>query len=143
MSDLAKRINDWKPFHDVVDRGALYAKMDADSKPDRPGWIYVVSSPDMPGLLKIGLTTVNVAERVKSMSAHSAVPRPLVCEQSFPSEAVDFDEWSIHKLLKPCCHGKEWFRIDLADAVAACRKVVEPPEPVSTSYDNLMKVIHG
>lgn len=93
--------------------------------PDRPGWIYVVSSPDMPGLLKVGLTIVNVAERVKGLSANSSTPRPLVLERAFPSDAVDYDEWHIHKLLKPHHHGKEWFRVDLSVVIAACRLTID------------------
>lgn len=113
--------------------------------PDRPGWIYVVSSPDMPGLLKVGLTVVTVAERVKGLSANSSTPRPLVLEYSIQSSAVDYDEWHIHKRLKPHHHGKEWFRVELVVAIAAIDDIVHQPEPevAATSYDNLMAVIHG
>jgi len=99
--------------------------------PDRPGWIYVASSPDMPGIFKVGLTTVSVAERMKGLSANSSTPRPLVCKYSIQSEAVDYHEWHIHKLLKPHRHGKEWFRCELSVAVAACHKIIKlEPEPL-------------
>ena len=111
----------------------------------RPGWIYVVSSPDMPGLFKVGLTMINVAERVKQLSAHSAVPRPLVLERVFTSKSVEYQEDAIHQELGQYHHGKEWFRCELSVVIAACRERIEleEPEVVATSHGNLMAVIHG
>ena len=108
---------------------------------DRPGSIYVVSSPDMPGLLKVGLTTSSVAERVRGLSANSSTPRPLVLEYSINSIAVDYDEWHIHKRLQQYHHGKEWFRVDLTIVVAAIDDIVKDNQAVATSYDNLMMVL--
>ena len=105
--------------------------------PDRPGFIYVVSSPDMPRLLKVGLTTVGTVERVKQLSANPSTPRPLVLEFATESDAVDYDEWHIHKGLKAYHHGKEWFKVELQIAMDAVLEVVQnglslpyPPVPL-------------
>jgi len=95
----------------------------------RPGWIYVVSSPDMPGLFKVGLTTTSVAERVKGLSANSSTPRPLVLEYSAESKSVEYQEDAIHQELGQYHHGKEWFRCELSVVIAACRGRVELEEP--------------
>jgi hypothetical protein len=102
--------------------------------PDIPGFIYVVSSPDMPGLLKVGFTERTVAERLKQLSAHSTVPRPLICVWSCATSAARFHEQETHKLLKPHHHGKEWFRVDLS-------VVIEAAESVQREFDRPLEDI--
>ena len=44
------------------------------------GFVYVLSHPLMPNLLKIGFTTRQVEERVAELSAATAVPGPFIIE---------------------------------------------------------------
>lgn len=103
----------------------------APDVPDRPGWLYVASDPDRPQILKVGLTVVSVAERMKSLAANSASPTAFVALASYASEAVDYDEWDAHRRLKSYHHGKEWFQCELAVAIDAIRKALNlaPPPP--------------
>jgi|SRR5207247_7324472 len=79
----------------------------------------------MPGLLKIGCTTRSVEERVQELNAATGVPVPFVVEAVFPSIAPLEDEARVHEWLKKArLVGREFFEIDLQDAVAAIQSVV-------------------
>jgi hypothetical protein len=44
------------------------------------GYIYILSNPAMQGLLKIGVTSRDVRERVTQLSAATGVPKPFEIE---------------------------------------------------------------
>jgi len=89
------------------------------------GFLYVLTNPRMPGLLKIGCTTRSVEERVEELNAATGVPVPFVVEAVFPSMAPMEDEARVHEWLKKArLVGREFFETDLRDAVAAIQSVV-------------------
>lgn len=55
------------------------------------GWIYCLSNPSMPGVVKIGLTTNTVEERVKQLDT-TGVPSAFKIEHRWQSEDVRQDE---------------------------------------------------
>lgn len=85
------------------------------------GSIYIFSNPSMPGLLKVGYTTGTVAKRASELSGVTSVPTGFRVEWSLPvvgdPKAV---EQRAHAHLAPKRHGKEFFKVSLDDAKAAC-----------------------
>ncbi len=87
----------------------------------KEGFLYVISNPSMPGLVKVGMTSKPPAERMKSLYSTS-VPTPFeaeyfaLCKDRIKSEAV------AHQVLKSwrVNSRREFFR--LAPEVA-CAKV--------------------
>ena len=89
-----------------------------------PGYLYILSNTHMPGLLKIGLTSRSVAERVAELNSATGVPSAFTVEAYFESSDPNTDETAIHKLLETDrAPNREFFRINLAEALAASRSV--------------------
>lgn len=60
------------------------------------GFIYVLSNPSMPGIVKIGMTARNVYERADELYTSTGVPLPFVVEAIFRSHDPEGDEEKIH-----------------------------------------------
>lgn len=109
------------------------------------GYIYVLSHPRMPDLLKIGFTTRQVEERVAELNAATAVPGPFMIEGVFPSNDPEQHESVVHGIFAESrVESKEFFRVELAEALRAVSAIcgpasylrmqgilnpLEPPEP--------------
>ena len=90
------------------------------------GYVYVLSNPRMPGLLKVGCTTRPVEERVQELNGATGVPSPFVIEASFQSSAPEDHEREIHKRL--AAHrvkGREFFQVGLGAVLGVAREVVQ------------------
>lgn len=85
----------------------------------KEGYLYVISNPSMPGLVKVGMTSKSPAERMKSLYSTS-VPTPFeaeyfaLCRDRMQSEAV------AHEVLKPWRVNarREFFQLSPEDAIA-------------------------
>ena len=64
------------------------------------GYLYILSNPQMPGLLKIGLTARTVAARVAELNSATGVPMPFRVEAVFESSDPSTDEAAIQKRLE-------------------------------------------
>ena len=87
-------------------------------KGDGDQWVYVLSNPTTPGLLKIGYTKKLPEERAKQISAATGVALPYKVEwayQCFNGETV---EREVHHKLKSqrVNNSKEFFQISLEEA---------------------------
>jgi len=87
-------------------------------KGDGDQWVYVLSNPTTPGLLKIGYTKKLPEERAKQISAATGVALPYKVEwayQCFNGETV---EREVHHKLKSqrVNNNKEFFQISLEEA---------------------------
>lgn len=82
------------------------------------GYIYILSNPSMPNLLKIGFTERNVDERVEELNS-TGVPVPFEIEAIFGSPNAYTDEQAIHELLNKhrLSSNREFFSVDLKEAV--------------------------
>jgi len=60
------------------------------------GFVYVLSNPSMPNILKIGSTERSVKERVLELSATTGVPTPFQIEYSLLTENPKDLEFAIH-----------------------------------------------
>ncbi len=86
-----------------------------------PNIVYMLTNEAMPGLVKIGLTTDSVENRVAQLSSHSGVPLPFECY--FAAEVGDASriENILHQLFSEnrVNPRREFFRIDAEKVVLA------------------------
>jgi hypothetical protein len=82
------------------------------------GYIYILSNPSMPGLLKIGKTTRSALLRAAELSGGSGVPTPFVVEFELLVSDCDTVENEIHARVANMRIGldREFFRIGLSEA---------------------------
>ncbi len=89
-----------------------------------PGYVYILSNPQMPGLLKIGITTRSVPDRVAELSSATGVPAPFSVEAYLESNNPEEDERAIHQQLADFrIAGREFFRVTLEQALNTARTV--------------------
>ena len=75
-----------------------------------PGYVYILTNPSMPDLVKIGITTRPIADRVSELSSATGVPGRFTVEACFESSAPATHESSIHRSLAARrIKGKEFF----------------------------------
>lgn len=83
-------------------------------------YIYIMSNPSMPGLLKVGRSD-NPDRRSQELSAHTGVPTPFFVERAVEVADSEYAERDAHDIL--CRYRvsfvREFFRCDLAEAIAA------------------------
>lgn len=82
------------------------------------GWVYVISNPAMPGIIKVGYSTKDPAMRAQELN-HTGSPHPY----SVQYETLVWEPYSleqrVHKVLYSKLEGKEWFRCTVHEAIAA------------------------
>lgn len=89
------------------------------------GFVYVLSNPRIPGLLKIGYTERAVEERAAEISSGTGIPEPFAVEASFASPNPSLDEHTVHQSLKEYrLANKEFFEVDLDQCLQVLYQVV-------------------
>ncbi len=63
------------------------------------GYVYCMTNPSMPGLVKIGMTTNSPEERAAELSSATGVPTPFRIEVSKKVRSPKMKEHAIHELL--------------------------------------------
>ena len=90
-------------------------------------WIYILSNPTLPGMLKIGFTKNRPAERVKQINAATGVPLDFKVEWAFACFNAHDLEKEIHTYLQATGvrvnNRKEFFYIDLDKAKEVVTKL--------------------
>jgi hypothetical protein len=83
------------------------------------GFVYVLSNPLMPNILKIGSTERSVKERVSELSATTGIPVPFKVEYSFLTENPKEIEFYLHEQLGDfrVNGNREFFNISLDHVV--------------------------
>ena len=61
------------------------------------GYIYILSNPAMPGVLKIGFTTRSVDQRASEISSSTGIPEPFNVEFWQITEMPEIVENAIHQ----------------------------------------------
>jgi hypothetical protein len=91
--------------------------------PAIPGWVYILTNPAMPGLVKIGMTGRTPSQRIAELTRATGVPSPFEVVWSAPVSDCAWVEAAVHRLLadRRVSAGREFFRAD----VALARKTVE------------------
>jgi len=88
------------------------------------GWVYVISNPAMPGLVKVGFSRKDPQLRADELSG-TGCPQPYQVEYDVLVIAPQEVEQAIHQRLIGKRDGKEWFRCSLSEAIAAITAVSE------------------
>ena len=90
------------------------------------GFIYIMSNPSHPGLLKIGQTGRDPDIRRKNLSS-TGVPQEFVIEYQALSSDYEALERKIHRILSDVrlSKGKEFFKISVPEAIHIIREVAE------------------
>jgi hypothetical protein len=92
------------------------------------GYIYVLSNPKMRDLLKIGLSTRPVQERILELSSATGVPAPFELEAYFVTMDPPGHEQQIHTaLVEHRVKGKEFFEVQIAKALHVAESICGRP----------------
>ena len=106
-STLPNYLNRWKDYTKASDTQ------------DKSGWLYILSRKDEPDILKIGMTTRSVTERVKEINSATGVLRPYSARSVYEVENATEAEKLVFKLLADyrIREDREFFQIPFAEAV--------------------------
>lgn len=85
-----------------------------------PGFLYLMTNPAMPGLVKIGMTTRSPEERAQEL-ASTGVPMPFHVVAAWPVDDVRAAERDAHEALARyrVNDAREWFRLSVPAAIKA------------------------
>ena len=100
--------------------GAEVAEYQAAGFGPRAGHVYVLTNEAFPGLVKVGMTTRPVSQRVRELQS-TGVPYPFEVAHSVRVPDCAVAERIIHAKLKEhrVNDGREFFRLPVSDAIAA------------------------
>jgi len=96
---------------------------------DRQGYVYVLTNPAMPGVVKIGRTGRDLRTRLKELSSASGVPVPFRMAGAVKAADAAAAEREIHERLEHCrvSRRREFFRCGVEEAMREARRVAEAP----------------
>ena len=86
------------------------------------GWVYIISNPAMPRLVKVGYSLKDPESRAQELN-NSGVPHEYEVDYAILVDEPHDLEQRIHAYLKNINQGKEWFRCSAEQVVAAIRDV--------------------
>jgi hypothetical protein len=113
--------------HDLSDAAMLEHCLDEPSsrRSDGAGFIYILSNPAMPGLLKIGRTTRNSLQRALEVSGGTGLPVPYVVEYESRVDDCSLAEKRIHQQLHKYRENvkREFFRLPLQEAIRTVKDI--------------------
>ncbi|MDM8537668.1 GIY-YIG nuclease family protein [Desulfobacterales bacterium HSG17] len=81
------------------------------------GFVYIMTNPSMPGLLKVGMTTKVPEYRANQLSTTTGVPTPFETQYyAFFENRVEAEKRA-HQALNDYHHGKEFYQVDINTAI--------------------------
>lgn len=91
----------------------------------RAGYVYLLSNPSMPGMVKIGRTVRDPHTRAGELTAATGVPTPFRLEGYVRSPDAARTEAAVHRIVggDRVNARREFFRIDTARAMSVIRRV--------------------
>lgn len=91
----------------------------------RAGFVYLLSNPSMPGMVKIGRTARHPEKRVAELTSASGVPTPFRLEGYVRSPDAVRTEAAVHRLIggNRVNTRREFFRVEPARALSIIRRV--------------------
>ncbi|MDO8962927.1 MAG: GIY-YIG nuclease family protein [Coriobacteriia bacterium] len=94
------------------------------------GYVYIMSNPAMPGLLKIGMTRNDVRQRASELAASTGVPARFVIEYYCLTGEPEAVEAQVHSHFSAYrAPGREFFSLPLRDAVLVVDEHIRPVVP--------------
>jgi hypothetical protein len=99
----------------------------------KPEWIYILVNSSMPGMVKIGMTTTSVTQRVKEINSATGVPTPWISVYQFKCFGSKYLERDIHNHLATfrVAKNREMFSI-------TSTRAQEVIEELGVSYTNML-----
>lgn len=90
------------------------------------GWVYILSNPEMPELLKIGFTERDPSSRAKEISQDTGVPSEFIVDYQVYSSCPYELERVVHELLQKyrLNNNREFFRCSHASAIEAIKRAI-------------------
>ncbi len=82
------------------------------------GWLYVMTNPAMPGIVKIGYSAKDPELRAEELN-QTGIPHKPIVEYDLLIEEPYLIEQKVHSELQQVNEGKEWFRCSIEDAILA------------------------
>ncbi len=87
------------------------------------GWVYVISNPAMPGVVKVGFSTKDPELRAQELN-NTGAPHPYQVDYDALTTDPHRTEQAVHRVLHDKREGREWFRCSLLEAIQAIRTVI-------------------
>ena len=86
------------------------------------GWVYIITNAAMPGLIKIGFTMNDPEIRARDLN-HTGSPHPYIVAYEILIDEPHQIEQDAHRLMASKREGKEWFRCNPEEGVAAIKQI--------------------
>lgn len=90
--------------------------------PREPGYLYILTNPSMPGLIKMGKTSRRPEDRLQELSSATGVPTPFDLRHCVFVEDAGASEKKLHTLWEKQGHrtsnGREFFRLPIEKAIS-------------------------
>lgn len=87
------------------------------------GWVYVISNPAMPGLVKVGFSTKDPELRAQELN-NTGAPHPYQVDYDALTTDPHRTEQAVHRSLHSKREGREWFRCSNLEAIQAIRNII-------------------
>lgn len=114
----------WEKWEDVT---YYTGRKKITIRPEGEGkyWIYILSNPSMPNLLKVGYTRLQPEARAYQVSSATGVAIPFKVEYSFKCHEGEFLEAEIHKHLESyrVSSNREFFNIELNKVIEVIKEL--------------------
>lgn len=125
--DPQKASEGWESVTYYSDRRASYQ---LPTNVPNAQWVYVLSNPSMPGLVKIGYTNNDPDTRIKEINRATGIPTDFIVEFAFPCVNGYEVEQLIHQELDDLRvnNRKEFFRVSVEDAMYLIQEIGEDYE---------------
>jgi hypothetical protein len=107
-----------------------------------PGYVYILSNPDLSGLLKIGMTSKIPEVRAKELSGTTGVSSKYQIEYYGRVEDRFLAEKAAHNRLENFHHKKEFFKVDIGVAIYCVETISCPIEREYIKPGNDQKVLN-
>jgi len=106
----------------------------------KPEWIYVLVNSSMPGMVKIGLTTTSVPQRVKEINSATGVPTAWAAVWQFKCFGSRYLEREVHEYLAAhrVANNKEMFYVTSTQAQEVIERLGVPY--TNPLYDTVKKL---
>ncbi|MBW6521586.1 MAG: GIY-YIG nuclease family protein [Desulfoarculaceae bacterium] len=112
------------------------------SEQSNPGYVYILSNPDLPGLLKVGMTYKRPELRAKELSSTTGVSSKYVIEYYGKVADRFVAEKAAHNRLKNFHHKKEFFKVDIEVAIYCVETISSPIERAYITSGNEQNVLN-
>jgi hypothetical protein len=119
--ELRELKSKWHAKYNAVIPESLIIEAPVELNSQIEGFVYILSNPSMPGILKVGFTTGTVIKRAEELSRVTSIPKEFKVEWTLPVLGNPrMVEQTAHAHLAKYKHGKEFFEVSLDIAKTAC-----------------------